>query len=769
MAYQYEVVTNPRPGVQQILIKHELAGSWYNTGTAAAGETLRIVVTPYTSYTLSAPTAYYSDEYDDTVNLTVTAVSGESNTWQFTMPAAKAYVRCEAQSEMSPGAITWPSYNYGFGNAYVYWGATPLQGIQKLLSVFPSNPNFNPIPSDAASVVSDFESYWPTVIAKLNSGRYYCEYNCYNSSISQSTISACTITIQYLDRAIFPNTIDFNTTYMNFEYYKLDYRPNGTVRTTSNGTFRDVYHTGVYTNLYQSGTRYVHVYNPILQEPGPGTPLYTAVRYILSPDGSGEVTGPLELSSYDPFTFTYRIKANYELVTIRAWSVDNTSGEVLIISNYTYNGETRTYTVTVSGLINGSAGVRVLISTIMTNDPSDSGGTNDADGPVGGGGDYDDESDPVPLPAIPAISAADSGFVTLFKPSISQLKDLGNYLWSNLDEFWENLQKIFTNPMDYIIGLNIFPVSPIAGTSRSIYIGNWLTDISMPPVQNQFYEFDCGAITIHEHFGSFLDYAPNTRARIMLPFIGDYDLSVNEIMDRTLKLWYRIDLLSGNCLAVLTIDNSTYYQWVGNCAIPVPVTGSDWSRLYGSLGKTVAMAGAAAGVGLGMGALGLGLSAMGGFEQDVKGNQWYSPRFDESNSLGKRSFGDVALTGLGDKITSSADSLYSPHSRAIAATGVSAAVGYNMMSAVPRVQHSGNLSGSVSIMGNRTPFVVLEYPNVNLPEDYKHMYGYPSNRYFTLGSLHGYTECAKVMFESSRATDDEIALIIRALKKGVYL
>ena len=766
MAYQYEVVTNPRPGVQQILIKHELAGSWYNTGTAAAGETLRIVVTPYDNFNLDAPTAYHSDEYDDTVNLTVSAVSGETNTWQFTMPAAKVYVRCEAQSQMSPGAITWPSYNSGFGTAYVYWGATPLQGLQKAIDLNTHSDSYYDFTVSLSTVLADYEQYWPDDIAKLNTGRYYGFYVA-SKRPTTSNPWACDFTVAYENNMLFPGNVNFDSTYRTIKFLTLTYTVNGALSAHSSHT--DTAKRTIGFRRFFDNTRYVYVWNPILTEPGPGEPLYTAVRYILSPENSGEVTGPTELQSYDPFTFTYRIKANYELVTIRAWSVDNTSGEVLIISNYTYNGETRTYTVTVSGLINGSAGVRVLITTIMTNDPSDSGGTNENDGPVGGDGDYDDESDPVPLPAMPAISAADSGFVTLFKPSISQLKDLGNYLWSNLDEFWENLQKIFTNPMDYIIGLNIFPVSPISGTSRDIYIGNWLTNISMPPVQNQFYEFDCGAITIHEHFGSFLDYAPNTHARIMLPFIGDYDLSVNEIMGRTLKLWYRIDLLSGNCLAVLTIDNNTYYQWVGNCAIPVPVTGSDWSRLYGALGKTIAMAGVAAGVGLGMGALGMGLSAMGGFEQDVKGNQWYSPRFDESNSLGKRSFGDVVLTGLGDSITSGADSLYSPHSRAIAATGVSAAVGYNMMSAVPRVQHSGNLSGSVSIMGNRTPFIVLEYPNVNLPEDYKHMYGYPSNRYFTLGSLHGYTECVKVMFESSRATDDEIALIIRALKKGVYL
>ena len=501
----------------------------------------------------------------------------------------------------------------------------------------------------------------------------------------------------------------------------------------------------------------------------------SSIRYIMSPENSGEVdaSAPSEfVEGTTEFTFKWRIKAAYEFKRLTPFAVGDTPTlEDDVLYSLQYDGDTRTYTFTVSSIPDWAKGVRVIIETIMVDDPSNNIGTNNSDGPIGGDGTYDDTSDEVPLPAIPDISISDSGFITLFRPSISQVKELGNYLWSNLTDFIENLQKIFTSPMDYFIAFNIMPVTPLVGPERNIYIGNWLSNISMPPILNQFYEFNCGTVQIKEYFGSFLDYAPNTRARIMLPFIGDRELDTNEIMNKTLHLWYRIDLLSGSCVAVLTINNSVYYQWSGNCAVGIPVTGSDWSRLYSSAARV-----ATVGLGLAIGGL-----AGGATSTFITSNASGVAQGSAVASLG-RVFNSVpagipgvsrertALLSAMENVNTPATTQITSHtSRAINGAMIGNIIGYNAMASTQRTQHTGDMTGSISIMGNRTPFIVLEYPNVNLPEQYKHIVGYPSNQYVTLSNVSGYTKCKTVMFESTKATDDEIEMVISALKGGVYL
>lgn len=775
MALANKVNTILRPGIESIVVRYKTTSDspqWidYVSGQRlGVGVIVKFTVSTYQNFTLTSWEAYYSDDYDDTINLSLTSISGESS-WAFTMPEAEVWIRCEAQGGISGREISSSSI---YGKQYA------------------GTASFNTLLDMCDGYVSGFTSKIPVSIREQLLSAYNTAFP--NLSVASldteySTASIVPYVGIYTPTSGDPNRIDFGivtsspnlvegetvpeaiSLYSHFLECQAVYNNSRevqsiTVRRSRTGGQSYWYFTPI--NVFSTDAVYIY-----------GFYTYTgsqvsviSVRYILSPEGSGEVTGPAELANYDPFSFTYRIKANYSLQRIQAWSVDNTSGQTLISNSYTYDGETRNYRVTVSDLVANSAGVRVVIQTLVTGDPSSQGGTNGSDGPIGGNGTYDDSSDPIPLPAIPSISASDSGLVTLFRPSIAQIKALGDYLWSNLDEFWENLQKIFTNPMDYIIGLNIFPVSPVVGTDKSIYIGNWLTNISMPPVNNQFYEFNCGTITISEYFGSFLDYAPNTHARIMLPFIGDRDLAVNEIMNKTLNLQYRIDLLSGNCIAILLVDNSVYYQWTGNCAIPIPVTGSDWSRLYRGISTIGAVATAGA-IG------GWGYMTLASMLSRTSQQPWDNPNFLQPSDfprIPETTNNGLAIRtgplGIGpDAFNASTTNVPGSRSpRTLAAVANGALVGRNVMGSSPRVQHTGDTSGSVSIMGVRTPFVVLEYPNVNLPDNYKHLFGYPSNQYHVLGELLGYTECRDVMFESTTATDDEAAMIINALKGGVYL
>ena len=198
--------------------------------------------------------------------------------------------------------------------------------------------------------------------------------------------------------------------------------------------------------------------------------------------------------------------------------------------------------------------------------------------------------DHVTPPPTPPSHALNSRFVTLYTPSLSQLNDLADYLWSpawSVDGF----KKILANPMDCILGLMIFPALAAPVGSKEVHVGNLSTGVTMSYVENQYVELNCGSFEITEYYGSYLDYEPYTKIEIYLPYIGSHTLSADDVMSKTIQLKYMIDLLSGACVAFLVVDGTTLYNFSGSCATSIPVAGNDWSKMLNSI---LRVAGAAA-------------------------------------------------------------------------------------------------------------------------------------------------------------------------------
>lgn len=408
-------------------------------------------------------------------------------------------------------------------------------------------------------------------------------------------------------------------------------------------------------------------------------------------------------------------------------------------------------------------------------DPNDSAGESSSGG---GNGTHDDTSDIITPAALPTVSAAQAGVITLFKPSLDNLKKLNSYLWTNVDDFVPNLQKMFSNPMDYIIAFNIFPVNPDVDVERKIKLGLWETTVKMPPILSQWYEFSCGSIFIPEYWGSALDYAPNTKISCMLPFIGSVQLNTDEVMGKSLDIKYRIDLLSGSCVAILSVNGSVYYQFTGECGVSIPLTGADWSRVYsaaiGAIGTAISGGMAAAGVGA---ATGAGMSSAAKMGNALANQVGMANKIDNAIKTLPRRSGELynALKESQKSIMSNAlnqAAKEANESRAISASRVASTVNNtvgNVMGGKVSIQHSGSISGSAGMLGVRRPFITIEYPNQSLAENYKHFVGYPSNIFAKLSDVSGYTECEQVIIENFPGTDGELAEVLEALKGGVYL
>lgn len=233
----------------------------------------------------------------------------------------------------------------------------------------------------------------------------------------------------------------------------------------------------------------------------------------------------------------------------------------------------------------------------ITGDPFEQGGES---GTGGGTGDFDGTGDDIDIPGLPTLSAVDAGFITLFNPTIEQLQNLSNYMWSDAFDV-ATFQKLFADPMDAILGLSIVPVSVPSSGAKDVSIGNISTGVSMQVAATQYIEVDCGTLNVNEFWGAYLDYDPYTKAELYLPYCGTHPLSVDDIMGKPVTVKYHVDILSGACTAFVKCGGSVLYEFIGQCSSSIPITGNDWTNVIngaisiaGSIGTMVATGGSSA-------------------------------------------------------------------------------------------------------------------------------------------------------------------------------
>lgn len=280
---------------------------------------------------------------------------------------------------------------------------------------------------------------------------------------------------------------------------------------------------------------------------------------------------------------------------------DNRFGQLFMSGYYNYNPRNLSIQTPVDIFssiftnIFGSLTPEDIDPTIT--DPFNPGGSS---GTGGGVGDFDGTSDPIDFPALPTLSSADTGFITLFNPTLDEMKNLANYMWSDLFDI-ATWKKLFADPMDAILGLSIVPVAVPDGGQKVVTVGNVSTGISMNIAKSQFVEVDCGTLNVNEYWGAYLDYSPYTEAELYLPYIGTHALKTDDIMGKSIHVKYHIDILSGACCAYVKCGDSILYEFVGQGSCSIPITGNDWTNVINgaltigaSVGTMMAIGGASA-------------------------------------------------------------------------------------------------------------------------------------------------------------------------------
>lgn len=232
--------------------------------------------------------------------------------------------------------------------------------------------------------------------------------------------------------------------------------------------------------------------------------------------------------------------------------------------------------------------------------PSDKPYENHPSKPGGGYGGYSGKGDVTGVPGLPSSGTLGSGFIAMYNPSASQLRQLGAKLWS--DDFMDNFLKLWNDPMEAIISLGLVPFSPPSTGNTNCYIGNYDTELSLPRVTSQYMTLSCGSVTIEEFWGNALDYGPYTSAEIYLPFVGMRTLDIDDVMNKTVSVDYNVDLLGGEAIAFISVDSRVLYDYRCNMMTSVPISSSSYASLYSGILKGISAAAIGGAMGGGVGA-----------------------------------------------------------------------------------------------------------------------------------------------------------------------
>lgn len=308
-------------------------------------------------------------------------------------------------------------------------------------------------------------------------------------------------------------------------------------------------------------------------------------------------------------------------------------------------------------------------------------------------------------PLVVPVGSA-SALWTVYNPSMSEINALGAWLWSS--NFIDQLLKMFSDPMQAIIGVHKVFASPAVSGRSNIVVGYLDSGVAANVVGSQYTTINCGTVKLSEYFGNVFDYSPHTKVSLFLPFIGVVDLDVGEVMRANISVIYHVDVFSGACLAEVNVTRDgaaggVLYTFSGDAAVRYPLSSGSYMGMVSGV-----------------------LSVVGGIAGTIASGGSLAPAL-----LG-------GAVGLGNAHTT--------------------------------VQHSGSISGNAGAMGGKKPYLIIRRPQTAMANNYEHYSGVGANQRVTVFQMDGYFRLEDIRNVNIKgATDTEIEEIVRALEEGVLM
>lgn len=279
------------------------------------------------------------------------------------------------------------------------------------------------------------------------------------------------------------------------------------------------------------------------------------------------------------------------------------------------------------------------------------------------------------------------------------------------------------NIAEGILSIKIIPI-PIgsqlpykSGITEKLFKPLGLPNVNGKLLNNTIKKYQIGSMHIHPIYKDYRDYM--CEYSIYLPFSGIHRLDADVIVGNILQIYCDIDFLTGSIMYHLIVNDGNtsrdIYTFTGECAIELPITGTDYSEKYQTI-----MNGIFSGIGMIAG------GALGG-------------------PMG---------AGAGAALTGAAMS-------GLKTLGNAATVNGHYM-------QSGKLIPNSSVLSVLYPYLIVSKPQ-DVSPDYKSVKGKPAHYMATLSALSGFSIVSNINLSNiPYATDEDKDALRSLLASGVY-
>lgn len=343
------------------------------------------------------------------------------------------------------------------------------------------------------------------------------------------------------------------------------------------------------------------------------------------------------------------------------------------------------------------------------------GGTTDN----GGEGGNPIPQDDMARPALPSLDAANLGFFTVYNFTESdetQLQDIADFLWS--DNVLDNFKKYFNNFSDNIFALYILPYTPATLPTKNFKVGRMESEdiTGVKYLASRYVDIPMGEVRVDPRWTSYVDYAPYTRFELYLPGIGIHSIDADDIMSPA----NRNGVLNAEQGSLISIKY-TLDLFTGIVVAFVFIDGQMRYQFSGKVGQTIPITG-----------------------------ENYSSMVSTFISGAASLASTIASGGLSAPLAG-------------------AAVAGTIAAQKPEVYRSGNMSGDVSLMSERTPYLIRHVPNKPEIIEQEKFTGFPSYKTGKVSDFGGYLEALEIHVEELNCCEEERDKIRSLFKSGVIL
>lgn len=305
------------------------------------------------------------------------------------------------------------------------------------------------------------------------------------------------------------------------------------------------------------------------------------------------------------------------------------------------------------------------------------------------------------------------------------------------DDIKKGLEMFGERIVDSICGLAWYPIDLTTVFTQTapqsyIFFGGYQfqpEDFSVNKVLGYNGYIDLGSFTVEPTFPNIEDarnYAPFCRVSIYLPYCGTYELDYNQVVGKTIRVRYYIDINTGSCMACL-FDSATGGRLItymnGNMACQIPITITDYTGYAQAELRNISNL------------AGVGGNVLGTAIQGAQGN--------------------ILGAGIG----------------AVGSVKEFGKAMYDMSTTA--ISQFNSTKGSSGAIGNQYlpqyVYLIFAYTRTEETDNLIQLEGKPTNKSGRINSFSGYLEVDSVQLTCSGATENEKAEIINLLHSGIII